>query len=103
MKGWESSAGEETTELKDERLQELQDEAFSNYIETVLPLLKDRQLTVKLIGEEKVDGKAAVGVKVSAKDRKDIKLFFDKESGLLAKLQRRTTGLEMKEVDSETF
>ena len=42
-------------------------------------------------GEAKVGDKTTVGVRVSAKGEKDINLYFDKETGLLAKLEFRTT------------
>jgi len=37
-----------------------------------------------------VEGKAAVGVRVASKGRKDISLYFNKETGLLAKVEHRT-------------
>lgn len=42
-------------------------------------------------GEVKVNDKPAVGVRVSAKNQKDITLFFDKATHLLAKMEYRTT------------
>jgi hypothetical protein len=49
-----------------------------------------------------VSDKPAVGVRVSAKGHKDISLFFDKESGLLVKTQKRTKEAGV-EVDEENF
>ena len=34
---------------------------------------------------------AAVGVRVASKGQKDVSLYFNKETGLLAKVERRTT------------
>ena len=55
------------------------------------PLVKDKGYELSLIGESKVEDKPAVGVLVKSKDHNDVSLFFDKETGLLAKLEHRTT------------
>ena len=63
--------------------------------------LKDKKYELSIIGEDKVEGKKVVGVRVSAKDQKDVSAYFDKETGLLAKLEYRgtdpTTGKEITE------
>src|SRR4029453_7619175 len=51
--------------------------------------LKDKAFEVTLIGEDKVEGKKVVGIRVTKKGQKDVSLFFDKETGLLAKLEYR--------------
>jgi hypothetical protein len=67
----------------------------------LVPLVKEKGYEFAPIGEAVVEGKPAVGVRVSAKDRKDVSLYFDKETGLLAKLEHRTakagTGEEVTE------
>jgi len=66
-----------------------------------VPVLKDKKYEVTLFGEAKVEEKPAVGVRVSAKGQKDITLFFDTKTGLLAKIEHRTveagTGAEVNE------
>jgi hypothetical protein len=57
---------------------------------TRMAMLKDKKAEFSPLGEAKVNDKPAVGVKVSAKGHKDVNLFFDKETGLLAKVERRT-------------
>ncbi len=76
-----------TEELTGAELEEAKDEAFQNYAESLVPLLKDKQINVTLVGDDKVEDKPVVGVKVSAKGFSDRKFFFDKESGLLAKVE----------------
>jgi hypothetical protein len=53
------------------------------------------------IGEDKVEGKKAVGIRVSAKDHKDVSLYFYADTHLLAKIEHRTvdatTGNEVNE------
>ncbi len=51
--------------------------------------LNNKELKFSPLGEVQVNGKPAVGLKVSAKDRRDVNLFFDKESGLLVKSERQ--------------
>ena len=65
-------------------------------------LLTDKSLQLTLLGESKVENRPAVGVKAVSKGHRDIDLFFDKESGLLAKVQSRKNDLQtMQEVDEE--
>jgi hypothetical protein len=54
-----------------------------------LTVLKGKEYKLNPLGEIKVDGKAAVGVKVSTKGHRDVNLYFDKKSGLLLKTERR--------------
>ncbi|QEG28648.1 hypothetical protein GobsT_34310 [Gemmata obscuriglobus] len=53
--------------------------------------LKDKAFELSTIGEDKVGDKKVVGVRVAKKGQKDVSLYFDKETGLLAKLEFRTT------------
>ncbi|MBN9121761.1 MAG: hypothetical protein J0I06_21915 [Planctomycetes bacterium] len=63
--------------------------------------LKDKKYELSLIGEDKVEGKKVVGVRVSAKDQQDVNVYFDKETGLLTKMEFRGaepgTGKEVNE------
>jgi hypothetical protein len=52
--------------------------------------LRDKKYELNIIGEDKVEGKKVVGVRVSAKDKKDVSVYFDKETGLIAKVEYRT-------------
>ena len=67
----------------------------------LVPIVREKGYELSLIGDVKVEGKDAVGVRVSKKDAKDINLFFDKQTFLLAKLEHRTsdpmTGNEVNE------
>jgi hypothetical protein len=74
--------------VKDELLDEFKDVAYSMRLSQGL-FLKDKALKLSLIGEVQVNGKPAVGIKVEKKGQKDIDFFFDKSTGLLAKVQRR--------------
>ena len=63
-----------------------------------VPLVKDKAYKLDLIGDDKVDDKPVVGVRVSAKDQKDVSLFFDKTTHLMLKLEYRTKGPDGMEV-----
>src|SRR5262245_2363647 len=99
-KGWVSAQGM-TMEVMGGQLDQLKDQAYSTYIETLVPLIKDKQFELTLLDETKVDGKAALGIKVVSKGHKDIKMYFSKESGLLVKTEQRTLDPAMQEVEAE--
>ena len=55
-------------------------------------------------GEEKIGDRATVGIKVSSKGHRDIGLYFDKETGMLAKTQMRVKDiLSDQEMDQESL
>jgi hypothetical protein len=67
----------------------------------VLPL-KSSHFKLEATGEDKVDGKAAVVLKVTGPDGKDFKIFFDKESGLPVKTAAMVVGFQGDEATQET-
>ncbi len=68
----------------------------------LVPLLKDKEYELSLIGEDKVEGKPAIGIRITAKDKKDISAYFDKETHLLAKIEIRTNDpFTQKEINEE--
>jgi hypothetical protein len=97
-KGWVNGA-----EMNAEQLKEMRESNYAGWVSTLLPL-KDKAFTLSSLAETTVGGKPAVGVKVSHQGHRDVKLYFDKESGLLAKVISRVKAEEMdgKEVDQET-
>lgn len=58
---------------------------------TILPL-KSKDFKVEAIADDKVGDKAVAGIKVTCPDEKDFKLYFDKETGLPAKLVATVAG-----------
>jgi hypothetical protein len=101
-KGWVSGIGM-TLELTGPLLEELKQTVAAKRVESLVPLLRDKMYTLSPAGETTVDGKKAVGVKVSAKGLRDSTLYFDKDSGLLVKSVRRMLNLLQKEVEGETI
>jgi len=79
--------------VTDEIMKELKEAAHG--MNVVLALhLKDKDLKLALTGETKVKDKPAVGVTVSKKGFRDINLFFDKETGLIAKVESRKLDIQ---------
>lgn len=54
------------------------------------PLETDKTYELSLIGEDTVEEKKVVGVRVTKKGQKDVSVYFDKETGLIAKMQYQT-------------
>lgn len=101
-KGW-LKFGDDTEELDKDELAQAQDDAYSDWVATLLPL-KDKAYTLAPLGESKVEKRPALGVKVSHKGRRAISLYFDKETGLLVKSARRVVDDDTgQEVTEESF
>jgi hypothetical protein len=103
-KGWMSLMGQ-TQELQGDELAKLKSEAYASRVEALVPVLldKNKEFTLSLVGEGKVNGKPATGVKVSSKAEKDINLYFDRETGFLVKSERRALDPSNAEVNQESF
>ncbi len=86
-KAWVSADGK-TMELKDKVLEEIKEAMHLMRVMRLL-FLKDKTVELSLLGEIKVNDRPAVGVKAVCKGHRDVDLFFDKETGLLAKVLRR--------------
>jgi hypothetical protein len=79
------------------------DQAHLMQVMRLVPL-KQKEYELKAVGEIKVEGKTAAGLLVRANGQKDLTLFFDAESGLLAKVERMVYDNESeKEVIEERF
>lgn len=87
-KGWQSSGGA-VTELGKERLDELLEEAYFYTLTSLVPLKKDSAYELTLLPEAKVAGKPAASVRVVRKGRPEVRLHFDRDSGLLVKAERQ--------------
>jgi hypothetical protein len=101
--GWRQAMGD-THEFTKEEMATEKDNLHANRITTLTPL-KDKAYTLTFLGETKVEDKPAVGIKVSHKDHPDVKLYFDKENGLLVKTETKVKASEEgnKEVNQETI
>jgi hypothetical protein len=95
-KGWKLTGGA-ALDLPKDSLNDLREETYLWWLTTLVPLKKDT-FELSPLPESKVNGKSAVGVKVASKGHPDARLYFDKASGLLVKLESRT-----KEVGLDVF
>ncbi len=78
--------GDDSKAVEDkDQIKEAKEDRYADQVASLLPLVKEKGFKLEPVGEVKVDGKPAVGVKVSHEGHRDINLFFDKESGLLVK------------------
>jgi hypothetical protein len=102
-KGW-MKMGNDTTEMSKEQVAQRQEEQYCSWLTTLLPL-KDKNITLTMLGESKVGDRPAVGIKASSKGHRDVKIYFDKENGRPLKsefmVQDETQG--GKEVNQEAF
>jgi hypothetical protein len=100
--GWIKSNNMDVT-VTDEILTELKEAAYGMGLMQGL-FLKDKDLKYSLLGEIEINGKPALGVKISKEGHKDISLYFDKTTGLMAKLEmRRRDLMSGQEVTEERF
>jgi hypothetical protein len=86
-KGWAQMGGP-VEEMKGEQLAETQEEMYSNWVTSLVPL-KDDAFKLSPLGDSKEGDKEVVGVKVSHKDHRDVELYFDKKDGFLLKSKKR--------------
>ena len=95
-KGWQTSGGV-ADELTEVRLGEEKEEAFAQWVALLYPLKKDASIELATFPGQKVNDRQTVGLKVTKKDMPEIRLFFDPDTGLLLKMERkaRMYGTEM--------
>jgi hypothetical protein len=100
-KGW-VQLNNETEELGKEDLAKAKEEAYAEWVATLVPLT-DKKFSLSPLGEINIDKRPALGVKVSSKGHGDVDLYFDKETGLLVKTEARVKDDSDQEVTEETF
>lgn len=85
-KGWASFMGM-TMEMGEDELGETKEQIYASRLAD-LSGIQDPALKFESLGESKVGDKAVVGFKVTSPGHKEVKLYFDKASGLVVKAQR---------------
>lgn len=85
--GWIRANGQDVP-VSDELLAEFKEAAYGMSIMQGI-FTKDKSVTYTRVGEVKVNDKPALGITISKKGSKDINLYFDKETGLIAKAEMR--------------
>lgn len=90
VKGWQTEGDGPASNLGLARIKEMREEAYVWWLTTLTPLTKPG-FTLSALPRSTVDGEAMVGIKVVRKGYADTKLYFRERSGLLAKIERRTS------------
>lgn len=100
--GWEK-AGPKLEQLPKEKHAEMMHTVHAINVAQLVPLL-DKKFTVTSLGETKVGDIEVVGIRASTKGRRDVNLYFDKKTMLLAKTESRVFDeFASKEVNQENF
>jgi len=102
-KGWMKGM-DGTKEMGKKELEQQQAELRVGWVSSLLPL-KDKAFKLAALEEIKVNDQPAAGVLVTRKGYPDIKLYFDKKTGLPVKTEHRAKAAEKKfmEVNQETY
>lgn len=88
-------------ELEGGQRDELLEGAYMGRIMYLAPLLKEPGFEFTALGAGKAGDKDAVGVKIASKGHKDVSLWFDKDTGLIAKVEREGLDDKMAKVKQE--
>ena len=86
-KGW-IKVGDFTRECLKEELAEMKEQLNAACIAR-LSVLSGEEYTLSPLGEENIDGRPAIGMRVERKGFREVSLYFDKENNLLLKIQTR--------------
>ena len=101
-KGW-NKTGNVTMELDKDALAAAQERIYVSRVAMLEPL-RDKAFTLSALPETKIGDKPAVAVRISHKGRRDIDLFFDKDTGLrIASRYKVIDDLSGDEADEENL
>jgi hypothetical protein len=92
-KGWSKLNKDKTQAMTKEVLAEEREQMYGAWVATLLPL-KGKGFKLAPLGEVKVDGHEAVGIRVSHAGHRDVRLFFDKKNHLLVKSEMTIKNVE---------
>jgi outer membrane lipoprotein-sorting protein len=91
-KGWIKIGGQ-VNEMDKAFVREAKEELYTLRVMQLRPLLKDAGFTLSVIGEDKIlneektGDRVIVGVRVVAERRRDVRIWFDKQTGLPARME----------------
>lgn len=83
-KGWKEMNGD-VSDMTEQELAESRHSAYLDGMPGLVHLLRDKAFTLTVEEETKIEGKPATPIRVQAKGKPDVTLFFDTASGLLVK------------------
>jgi hypothetical protein len=85
-KGW-VKIGDKTQDMPKEMVAAFQDYFHALRLATDPRALNDKEMKLSPLGEMKIGDRAAVGVQASQKGKRDVNVYFDKETGLPLKCE----------------
>jgi hypothetical protein len=86
--GWEKDARRVTEEMSKEKIESRQEDIYLNWATMFVPL-KGKGYQLSPLGETDVAGRKAIGILVRHDKHADLKFYFDRETHLLAKHERK--------------
>ena len=101
-KGWIKVAGM-VMEMSKDQLSAVTTQMKVEKINTLVPLLDTKKYTVSSLGEEKVNGKKAIGLNVVGKDGSDVNLYLDPKTYFIVKEVYQTKSEEGKDVSQAVY
>jgi hypothetical protein len=102
-KGWARFA-DKTVDLDDKQTAEFKALIYGGRVGNLVDLLKDKGFELSPLGEDKVNDQPVAGVLVKRKDHRDVSLYFDKKTGMLAKSAMMVVDqMSQEEVTQEKF
>ena len=103
-KAWESE-GDQVREITGPKLEYVREEVYQLWVASLTPLVTDKGFTLAPAKGKDVGGKPTAAVKVARDKHSAITLYFDKESGLLAKAETTVKDefQKWKEVPEEVY
>jgi hypothetical protein len=93
-----------TEKLSDVDVKAFKASAHQERVTMLWPLLRDKSFSFQTLPERKIHDRPALGIKVLAKDRPDVDLYFDKQTGLLCSYRYKAPEIkgDGKEIEHET-
>jgi hypothetical protein len=102
-KGWIKLGDGEADPMSPEAVAEERKQAAAHWATQVLLPLKDPAVTLAPAGEGKVGDQAAVVIRATPKDGRELRLYFDKDAGLLLEAEAQVKDPRGKEVSQAVF
>jgi hypothetical protein len=91
-KGW-VKLNDNLEEMDKEALAEEKAQSYAGLVSNLL-VLRDKNYQLAALGDAKVGDRPVVGICVSHKDRRDVSLFLDKETGLVLRSETRIKNMQ---------
>lgn len=95
--------GGAATDMTSDQLEEQRESMHASSLATLVPL-SEKEYTLTSLGESKVGEQTVEGIKAASKGHRDVELYFDKTTHMLAKIafKAKPAELQGKEVTQET-